>query len=208
MKRNSILILVMLLGGGLASNARADLTFFGLDNSIQTGNPGDTLEFDAELASDDFVFVNGDTFSFSGPGLLDDSGLFLNFPQLFTPGDDYDGELFTIALPADIPSGTYLGSFSVYGGDTSDANVLLASRNFSITTVNNNISSTPEPGSLVLLGIGLVVVGGSRRRSVRAPRGIIRSVAVRARFPARTAADLDRSGYSIRLRHSGHRSDC
>jgi len=164
MVRNPILGFIMLIAAGFSSQARADLIFFGLDNPVQTGSPGDTLQFNAEMAADGFTFLNGDSFSFSGPGFLDDSGLFLNFPQLFVEGDDFDGALFSYTLPVDIPSGTYLGSFSLYGGSTLDDNLFIGSQNFSVTTVNTQLSSTPEPASLALIVIGLLALGASGRR--------------------------------------------
>ena len=101
-----------------------------------------------------------------GPLEIDDSGLFLNFNQFLFPDETDVGVLFTITLPSDIPTGTYLGTFSIFGGFGPDDPSPLGSQNFSITTVNNNTNSNPvpEPSSLLLLGTGLTCFAGCKRK--------------------------------------------
>jgi PEP-CTERM motif len=161
----TLAVLTLLLAIGLSPAAHAGTLFFTLSQPIQTGNPGDTLDFFADLETDDFVSVNSDTFSVESPLVMDDSGFFNDFNQFIFNGDFNFGLLFTITLPSNIPTGTYLGSFSIYGGDGADSQDLLDTETFSIATVNNNIiSSVPEPSSLFLLGTGVTCIAGCKRK--------------------------------------------
>ena len=172
MKRTSLLAAVLgLLLTAMSSAAHAETVYYGLDNPSQTASPGDTILFSAVIAEDegDYFFLNGDTFSVEAPLLLDDSGLFNNFDQFFFDYSFDDYVLFTVTLPMNIPTGTYLGSFTILGGADNGASDVLGTQNFSVTTVNNNPSVTPEPPSLLLLGSGLfgmVAVMNRRRRTV------------------------------------------
>jgi len=169
MKRTLFFTLfTLLLTMTFSSAARADdfLLNFVLFSPVQTANPGDTVSFVGALQDIDdnnFMWIDSDAYSLQGPLIIDDSGLFINFNQFFFPDEDDFGEIFTITLPKNIPTGTYLGTFSLYGGFGPDGTDFLGSQNFSITTVNN-VSSIPEPSTLFLLGTGLTCFAGCKRK--------------------------------------------
>jgi PEP-CTERM motif len=172
MKRKLLFTLfTLLLTMSFSSAARADDfdLYYNLFNPAQTGNPGDTLSFTADLADtsdDDFLFITTDAFSLQGPITIDDTGLFTNFDLFMFPDEEDIGVLFTITLPSDIPTGTYLGTFSLFGGFGFGDDGPIGSQNFSITTVNNNINTNtvPEPSTLFLLGTGLTCFAGCKRK--------------------------------------------
>ena len=56
-----------------------------------------------------------------------------------------------------LPIGTYLGSITILGGGNTDAANSLLTRDFQIVV-------TPEPGTLLLLGSGLLSASLVRRR--------------------------------------------
>jgi hypothetical protein len=98
------------------------------------------------------VFLNSDNFGLSIAGAtLDDSGFLFNFPLSLDPGDDFSGTLFTVALPSNLPVGTYSGFFEIFGGTTGGAQDPLA-------TVDFQVSAVPEPGTWVLLATGLGIL--------------------------------------------------
>lgn len=170
MKRTLFFTLfTLLLTMSFSSAARADdfdLNFV-LFSPSQTANPGDTVSFVGALQDtddNDFLWIDSDSYSLQGPLIIDDSGLFLNFNQYFFPDEDDFGVIFAITLPDDIPTGTYLGTFSLFGGFGPDETDFLGSQNFSITTVNNNTSAVPEPSTLFLLGTGLTCFAGCKRK--------------------------------------------
>jgi hypothetical protein len=172
MKRKLLFTLfTLLLTMSFSSAARAD-DFdlnYGLYTPTVTANPGDTISFTGFLqdtSDDDFLWIDFDSFSLQGPLIIDDSGLFLNFNQFLFPDEFDTGELFTIMLQSDIPTGTYLGTFSLFGGFGPDSVDPIGSQNFSITTVNNNTnpSPVPEPSTLFLLGTGLTCLAACKRK--------------------------------------------
>ena len=107
------------------------------------------------------MFLNADNYgiNIAGPNSIDDSGFLLNFPLSLAQGADFTGTLFTIALPSNLLPGVYNGFFEIHGGSDANAQNLLATVNFQISTQTQ--SPVPEPGTWVLLatGLGVLAVG-------------------------------------------------
>jgi len=149
----------------VASPASADTISLVLSNPIQSGAPGSNLTFaatvSAPVANGAAVFLNADNYgiNIAGPNSIDDSGFLLNFPLSLAQGADFTGTLFTIALPSNLLPGVYNGFFEIHGGSDANAQNLLATVNFQISTQTQ--SPVPEPGTWVLLatGLGVLAVG-------------------------------------------------
>lgn len=156
----SALVLAVLL---LVVPASADTLNLVLANPVQYGSSGSTLTFDATLlaplTNGATVFLNSDSFNFSGPGTIDDSDFLFNYPLTLDPGDSFTGALFTLTLPANFAIGTYSGYFQILGGADDGSFDPLA-------TVNFQVGAVPEPSTWLLLatGLGLLTVCAIKRR--------------------------------------------
>jgi hypothetical protein len=152
MKRKLNLALLLLAMGFLSSSlaAYADTLSIVLTNPVQSTKVGNTLSFSATVTNTTGgdVFLNGDGFNVTAPGLLDDSGFWSNFPFELTPGQSVSDVLFTVNIAATAPYQTYLGSFTILGGADGSAQDILGSANFEVDAV-------PEPSTFLLLGSGL-----------------------------------------------------
>src|ERR1700760_4750417 len=154
MKLKMAFAAVALLTMGLWSAAAyADSLTFTLTNpNGAVCHTGGTVTYlatvSAAASNTGSIFLNGDSFNFSGPGVLDDSDFFANFPLSLAPGATFTSALFTITLPSNSPFGTFLGTFTLLGGSNSNAYGVLGTANLSLAT-------TPEPSSLLLLLTGM-----------------------------------------------------
>jgi hypothetical protein len=167
--KNKLTLAVMtaLLTVGLSAAAHADTITFTLDNPTQiiSGQAGGTLTYEVTVTAPPSnsadVFLNGDSANV-GVGLsLDDTDFFANAPFFLAPGDTDTFDEFTVTVPAGTTPGIYSGFFEVLGGADGNAGNPLGTVDF-VTNV------TPEPGSFVLLGSGLVgLVGVVRRKRAR-----------------------------------------
>jgi uncharacterized membrane protein len=148
----------------LGTSARAQLSFL-IQPGVQSAKPGSLLSYSATLTNNGSsrIFLNSDTFSLTGAGLvLDDTPFFLNFPLSLTGGQTVTGGLFTVQIGPNVATGLYNGIFTVQGGVTSTALTNLATQSFSV-----GVTSAPEPASAPLLllgGIALTAVYARRRQ--------------------------------------------
>jgi hypothetical protein len=140
----------------LSSHAFADTISLSLTAPVQTSTAGSTVSFLATASAPGTnggtEFLNGDSFDVTSPLVFDDSG-FASFPLSLDPGDSFSGELFSFALPSDLPAGQYIGSFEILGG-ADGAFDTLSTVNFQVN-VGPTVSAVPEPESLMLLAAGL-----------------------------------------------------
>jgi hypothetical protein len=98
------------------------------------------------------IYLNADSNNVDSPLTVDDSGFFNNAPFSLAPSSSSgDFELFTVDIPNGTPVGLYTGSFEILGGGPSDQNV--------VGTATFDVEITPDPGTLLLLGTGLLALG-------------------------------------------------
>jgi hypothetical protein len=145
--------------------AHADPLTVTFISSSLTGSPGETLIFSGFLtntgASD--VYLNGAGINLAG---FDVSAIdltdFLVLDWPVTPlaaGASTDAfDFFSVTIPSGFDSGIYYGSLDVQGGATLDDDDVLGSAAFKVGV--EEVSSTPEPGGLSLLGIGSLTLFG------------------------------------------------
>ena len=162
-QRGAIFVAFFLLIGLRPAHAQLLLNFNPAD---QTGSPGDTVLFTATLlnAGTNVLFLNGAGFAGLGEGLTPDiSPFFNNSPLFLAGGEQWTGDVFTIAISSSASPGIFFGTFRVLGGTSDTDQAPIASQNFLVAV------SAPEPGTMalvlpVLLGGLLVGRRGIRRR--------------------------------------------
>ena len=136
--------------------------FLSLDPSTQTGWGGQTLLFSGTItnAGVDQLFLNGADLSAPFP-LSGDASPFLASPLSLNGGTfEFALPLFTVAIPPGTPDGLLgPGTLSITGGADGGAQDNLGSADFSVNVV------APEPGSMLLGGIGVMLLAAIRRRS-------------------------------------------
>jgi hypothetical protein len=153
---------------GLAALCHATSTFtltFAPDTL--SGNPGDTLQFFGSLTNNtsSTVFINNDSFTFAIMGAADDSP-FLTFAPLSLGPNATSGsfEFIDVTIPLAQATGTYDGTFTVIGGADDTAQNNLGTGAFHVLV---NAAAVPEPGPMLLVGIGIAVLWLSSIRSRR-----------------------------------------
>lgn len=138
----------------LSVPAYADTITLTLTNPVQFGGGslGSSLSFDATVAAPSTnggdVFLNGDSFNVDAPLTLDDSPFISGFPFSLSPGQSFNGLLFTVFLPTTTSNAVYNGFFEILGGADGNASNDLADVTFEVNTV-------PEPTTILMLGAGL-----------------------------------------------------
>jgi len=152
-----LLVVSMMIAGFLLAGtaARADSLTITLLSPFQSGVSGTVIAFDATVTntSGGTVQLAGDNFNVDAPLTLDDSPYNNNWPLSLGAGDSYTGLLFNVDIPWPTAVGLYTGVFEI----TDQNNDVVGSADFDVYV-------TPEPGSLLLLGSGLLALAGAARR--------------------------------------------
>jgi PEP-CTERM motif len=165
------LLLTLLAMLFLSSAAHGDSISIALTQTVQTGAPGTTLTFDATLANltSGTVFLNGDAATTPTSSFTIDDNPFLTNAPLLLAGGASSGPfaLFNVSIAPGTTPGTYsFNIFSILGGSTSADFNSLGSAQFNV-----NVSPVPEPGTILLLGSGLLGIG-FRLRSKESARPV------------------------------------
>jgi hypothetical protein len=145
--------------------AKADSVTITFDQPNQIGSAGQTLQFFGTIVNNtgSTIFLNGDSPNMSGLSFTILDQFFTTVPISLDPGKNSgDIELFDIAISSPLldPGGKYTGSYTLLGGTTDDAQNVLGTSTFSVSTP----VATPEPGSIYLLLGGVPVAGAMLRR--------------------------------------------
>jgi hypothetical protein len=143
---------------GLLVNG-VDTGITGLNN--QTSVVGQSLNFGNVSAGDELVFftkiISGSSDTWFSDVSLNSDGLQHVYSTAYTDTGAPD-----LGGPGgDIPAGTYVGFEDLAGGGDFDYN----DTQFVFTNLAEVVGGVPEPGTLALLGVGLLTLGLARRRN-------------------------------------------
>jgi hypothetical protein len=144
----SLTIVAFLLA---ATAAKADtypltITF---DSAVQTGLGGQTFTFDGIITnvSGSLVNLSSDSFTLAAGSVSND--FFLTTPASLAAGaSSSDLALFAITVAQGTPVGLYTEVYQILDGSTV------------VGDVTFDIYITPEPGTILLLGTGLLLLAG------------------------------------------------
>ena len=156
----TIIGFVMCLLSFSPTEARADAV---LTLSPVSGLPGTTVTVDGIITNTGTttVYLNSEDFTLNSSSFLngDITDFLLNAPVSLLAGGAPPGliALFTFDIAPGTSAGPYAGNFlDIIGGtDPSDFTDTLATAEFTV-----NVQSTPEPGTFLLLTLGIFFLGG------------------------------------------------
>ncbi len=168
----NLLCTLMLATIGAAA-AQASVLTITFDHPDQIGSIGQTVQFFGTITntSANTVFLNSDAVNLASASIAVNDLFLANVPISLAPsgqaGDSSgDIELFDLIVsdPLLDPPATYLGIYDLVGGADADAQDLLATAAFSLTT------TTPEPSTMYLLLAALLMacivsLKGARKRA-------------------------------------------
>ena len=170
----------------LAASAQAGV-FIAFQNADQTGGAGDLLSFTGTITNQatEEVYLNGFNLNLAGNDFTTDglSNFLDNVPISLAGGASTSNiALFTVAIasPLTNPTGVFLGSWSLTGGIDGDAQELLGSASFSVTTV-------PEPSTLATV---VLAIAGFRCRMLYLRRRARRRVPGGGQSPMATTPSI------------------
>jgi len=96
------------------------------------------------------LFLNGDSFDLVGADLtVDDTKFLLNAPLSLLPGQLWAGDIFDVQVGAQARTGSYTGSFTIFGGANTIAQENLGIRTFSLLV--QEPAAIPEPPSFLMV---------------------------------------------------------
>ena len=163
------LLCTLILATLATAAAKADPVTISFDQPNQTGGTGQTLQFFGTITNNTgaTIFLNSDDFTLAGLSFSITDQFFSTVPVSLAPGaSSGDIELFDVTLsdPLLDAFGTYAGDYTLVGGIDGDAQDVLGSTAFSVT-------STPEPSTIGLLFTGLAGLLPIREQA--APPGFV-----------------------------------
>jgi PEP-CTERM motif len=153
-------LFIAILAVLLAREAYADSIEITLTDPTQSGG---MVRFDATLTNltGSTIFLNGASATTSSSFLTVDTNPFLTNAPLSLAGNASSGPFaaFNVFIAPGTPAGSYsLNSFSILGGLTSNNFNSIGSADFTVN-VSPGLSVAPEPGTLVLVGLGVLGIG-------------------------------------------------
>jgi hypothetical protein len=148
------LTMVALLVAATAAKADPTPLSIVLDAPFQSGLTGQTVDFTGTIwnLTGSPVDMPGDSFTLAGGLTGSDAGFLANTPftlDALTSTGDVD--LFAITIAPGTAAGIYAGVFDIMDGSTV------------VGEVDFDIQVTPEPGTILLLGTGLLLLAGMIR---------------------------------------------
>jgi len=158
---------------------RADTLDVTLDQPTLTVPVGTTeVTFTGTISNPsttDTVYLNGDNSTTSSTLLAVDDTPFSTFiiPVSLGPGENSgDIELFNVLLDPSTPAGIYTGVYTLSGGPDGGAGTDFSDLvDIPFTIDVESAVPAPEPGSYLMLGLGLLAIGLLRRRNRKAATG-------------------------------------